>query len=92
MKSLTLVCAASIALAACAASSAEIEHYDVLIRNGTVYDGTGTAGVRTDVGIRQGRVAAVRDLSSAQATTVIDATDLTVAPGFINMLSWQRSR
>jgi N-acyl-D-amino-acid deacylase len=62
--------------------------YDVVIRGGTVYDGTGAAGRRADVGIRGDRIAALGDLSSASAATVVDASGLAVAPGFINMLSW----
>jgi N-acyl-D-amino-acid deacylase len=62
--------------------------FDTIIRNGVVYDGSGGPGVGADVGIRGDRIAAVRDLSSAQAATVIDAAGLAVAPGFINMLSW----
>src|SRR5688572_19873767 len=69
-------------------SSTPQPSYDVLIRGGTVYDGTGTPGRRTDVGIRGDRIAAVGELSSASATTVVDAAGLAVAPGFINMLSW----
>jgi N-acyl-D-amino-acid deacylase len=64
------------------------EAYDVLIRGGTVYDGTGKAPRRADVGLRGDRVVAVGDLAGATAKTVVDATDLSVAPGFINMLSW----
>jgi N-acyl-D-amino-acid deacylase len=62
--------------------------FDIVIRNGTVYDGTGAPGRRADVGLRGDRVAAVGDLSSAQATATLDAQNLAVAPGFINMLSW----
>jgi N-acyl-D-amino-acid deacylase len=62
--------------------------FDVIVRGGTVYDGTGAAGRRADVGIRGDRIAAVGDLAAAQGTTVVDATGLAVAPGFINMLSW----
>jgi N-acyl-D-amino-acid deacylase len=62
--------------------------YDVIIRGGTVYDGTGASGVRTDVGIRGDRIATIADLSAQAATNVVDATGLAVAPGFINMLSW----
>ena len=62
--------------------------YDVIIRGGTVYDGTGAPGVRADVGLRADRVAAVGDLSKQSAASVVDATGLAVAPGFINMLSW----
>jgi len=62
--------------------------FDVLIKNGTVYDGTGTPGKRVDVGIRADKIAAIGDLSKAKAQTIIDAKNLVVAPGFINMLSW----
>ena len=62
--------------------------FDTIIRGGTVYDGSGSPGVRADVGLRGDRVVAVRDLSGATAATVIDAGGLAVAPGFINMLSW----
>ncbi len=62
--------------------------YDVLIRGGGVYDGTGAAGRRADVGIVGDRIAAVGDLSNDTAKTVIDAQGQAVTPGFINMLSW----
>ncbi|HJQ22975.1 MAG TPA: D-aminoacylase [Blastocatellia bacterium] len=62
--------------------------FDVIIRGGTVYDGTGGPPRRADVGIRGDRIAAVGNLKTATAATVIDATNLAVAPGFINMLSW----
>ena len=75
--------------AACAAPSAQQSApFDVVIRGGTVYDGTGSAGRRADVAIRGDRIAAVGDLTGASATTVVDAKGLAVAPGFINMLSW----
>jgi N-acyl-D-amino-acid deacylase len=62
--------------------------YDVIVRGGTVYDGTGRAPRRADVGIRGDKVAAVGNLSRARAATTVDARGLAVAPGFINMLSW----
>ena len=62
--------------------------FDVLIKNGTVYDGTGTPGKRVDIGIRGDKIVAVGNLSKATARTVIDAKNMAVAPGFINMLSW----
>ena len=62
--------------------------FDVIIRGGVVYDGTGAPGRRLDVGIRGDRIGAVGDLASSQATRIVDATGLAVAPGFINMLSW----
>ena len=62
--------------------------FDLLVRNGTVFDGSGSPGRRADVGIRGDRIAAVGDLASAQARTIVDASGHAVAPGFINMLSW----
>jgi N-acyl-D-amino-acid deacylase len=62
--------------------------FDVLIRGGTVYDGSGEAPRRADLGIRGDRVAAVGDLAGSSGKVVIDARGLAVAPGFINMLSW----
>ena len=59
--------------------------YDVLVRGGTVVDGTGTPGRRADVAIRQGRIAAIGDLAAATAVTVVDAQGLVVAPGFIDV-------
>jgi N-acyl-D-amino-acid deacylase len=74
---------------ACAAPVAQQPlPFDVVIRGGTVYDGTGTAGRRADVAIRGDRIVAVGDLTGAAAATVVDARGLAVAPGFINMLSW----
>jgi N-acyl-D-amino-acid deacylase len=62
--------------------------YDVILRGGTVYDGTGAPGRLADVGIRGDRIAAIGNLKSAHGKTVLDAKGLAVAPGFINMLSW----
>src|SRR5918993_598234 len=62
--------------------------FDVVIRGGTVYDGTGSEPVRADVGIRGDQVVTVGDLSKSGAKTVVDASGLAVSPGFINMLSW----
>jgi N-acyl-D-amino-acid deacylase len=62
--------------------------FDVIIRGGTVYDGTGTEPRQDDIAIRGDRIAGLGDFKSAKAKTVIDAKGLAVAPGFINMLSW----
>ena len=62
--------------------------FDVIIKGGTVYDGTGTEGRVTDIAIRGDRIASVGDLGNASAKKTIDARGLAVAPGFINMLSW----
>jgi N-acyl-D-amino-acid deacylase len=62
--------------------------YDVLIRGGTIYEGSGGPPTRGDVAVDGDRIAAVGELSRARARLVIDAGGLAVAPGFINMLSW----
>lgn len=59
-----------------------------MIRGGTVYDGSGGPPRRADVALRGDRVVEVGDLSARPAATVVDATGLAVAPGFVNMLSW----
>ena len=68
--------------------AAQTPSFDALIRGGTVYDGTGAAGRRADVGIRGDRIAAIGDLAGATAATIVNASGLAVTPGFINMLSW----
>src|ERR1041385_2628753 len=62
--------------------------FDVIIKGGMVYDGTGAEPQQADVAIRGDRIAGVGDFKNAKAKTIIDATGLAVAPGFINMLSW----
>src|SRR5688572_25681603 len=62
--------------------------YDVLIRNGMIYDGKGGVPFAGEVGIRDGRIAYVGPAREAPATKVVDAQGLAVSPGFINMLSW----
>lgn len=64
-----------------------VGEFDVLIKNGTVYDGTGGKPRRADVLIRGDKIVAVGDFKNASAKTVIDARGLAVAPGFVNMLS-----
>jgi N-acyl-D-amino-acid deacylase len=72
------------ALVAVAGPASAQESFDVLIRNGRVLDGSGNPWFRADVGLRGDRIAAIGDLSRATAAQVIDATDLYVAPGFID--------
>lgn len=77
-----------VALSACASQT----RYDIVIRNGTLYDGSGGAPVRGDVAINGDSIVAVGDIGSATGSTEIDAAGLAVAPGFINMLSWADTR
>ncbi len=62
--------------------------YDLLIKNGNITDGSGSASFTGDIGIMSDTIAAIGDLKNARGITEIDATGMTVAPGFINMLSW----
>ena len=69
------------------ACAAPVE-YDVVIRGGTVYDGTGSRPVTGDLAIDGDFIVAIGDLGKAEGRTEIDGSGLAVAPGFINMLSW----
>ena len=71
----------------CAACPAQAQTFDVLIRGGRVLDGSGNPWVYADVGIRDGEITAVGQLGDAQAARVVDATGLTVVPGFIDLHS-----
>ena len=75
--------AALLLLTACAAPRA----YDVVLRGGTIYDGSGGAPVVGDVALRGDSIVAT-GIVEGKGTQEIDATGLAVAPGFINMLSW----
>ena len=59
--------------------------YDLLIRNARVVDGTGNPWYRGDIGIRNGKIAAVGELSHASATRTVDAKERVAAPGFIDV-------
>ncbi len=81
---------ALVLIAACASRPAAppAAGYDLIIRNGTVHDGTGEPPRVADIGIRGDRIAAIGSLGAARGAREIDARGLAVAPGFINMLSW----
>ena len=83
-----LISTLAISIGSTTTASKQPAPFDVVIRGGIVYDGTGSPGRRADVGLRGDRIAAVGDLASLPASSVIDASGLAVAPGFINMLSW----
>jgi N-acyl-D-amino-acid deacylase len=70
------------------ATPSPVQAYDLVVRGGMLYDGTGAPGRSADVGVRGDRIVAVGDLSNAKAANDVDAHGLAVAPGFINMLSW----
>jgi len=86
MKTLVL---AAVLLTGCAKpESAQSPQYDVILRGGTVYDGSGKPGAVADVALQGDRVAAVGDLSKSTARTEVNVAGRAVAPGFINALSW----
>lgn len=62
--------------------------YDIILRNGTVYNGTGTAPVKADIAISGDTIAAIGNLKTATAQQDINVEGMAIAPGFINMLSW----
>src|SRR5215813_6727144 len=66
-----------------------MDAYDVLIRGGTILDGSGSAPFAGDVAIRGDTIEAVGPrLADARGSIEVDADGMAVAPGFINMLSW----
>lgn len=80
--------AASLFGTGCRPGTGSAETYDLILRNGTVYDGSGGPPLRADVAVRGDRIAAVGTLNHARARIELDVSGLAVAPGFINMLSW----
>ena len=60
---------------------------DLIVRGGTIVDGTGVAGYRADIGVSNGQVEIIGDLAGLECGTVLDSTGLTVAPGFIDIHS-----
>ena len=62
--------------------------YDVLIKNGRIFDGSGSPGFTGDIGINADTIAVIGEIKKGSAELTIDAEGLAVAPGFINMLSW----
>jgi len=75
-------------LAACHAGSQKTSDFDLIVRRGDVYDGSGGPPRKVDIGVRGERIVALGDLSAAHAPRDVDAQGMAVAPGFINMLSW----
>jgi N-acyl-D-amino-acid deacylase len=58
---------------------------DILIRGGTLYDGSGAPGVRADLAVKDGRIAAIAPSLGIDATRTIDASGMAVTPGFIDI-------
>ena len=69
-----------------AAPSQSAASFDLIIRNGHIIDGTGSPWYAGDVGVRDGHIAAIGDLSRDTAKQIVDAHGMVIAPGFIDML------
>jgi N-acyl-D-amino-acid deacylase len=79
-----LVAVLSLLAAACSPRT----QYDVVLRNGQVFDGSGAGPVSGDVAIQGDRIAAVGVLKDARGRTEVDVKGMAIAPGFVNMMCW----
>jgi N-acyl-D-amino-acid deacylase len=88
LKPMFVTVAASLLASSAFAQAPAPEQYDLLLDNGTVYDGIGGAPFTGDVAIRGDKIAYVGPQAPGTAKKKVDASGMAVAPGFINMLSW----
>ncbi len=72
----------------CDAVQQKTSDFDLLVRGGTVYDGSGAPPKHVDIAVKGDRIVAIGNLAKAHAASEIDATGMAVSPGFVNMLSW----
>ncbi|MFX0014467.1 MAG: amidohydrolase family protein [Promethearchaeota archaeon] len=66
----------------------KIDKYDLIIRNGTIYNGSGNPPFLGDIAVNNDRIAIIGSVDQGSARLEVNGTNLAVAPGFINMLSW----
>jgi N-acyl-D-amino-acid deacylase len=85
LRGLTLCCG-MLVLTMASLAPGQASDYDIVITNGHIIDGTGSPWYSGDIGIRDGRIAAITNLSSAPRKRTIDAAGKVVTPGFIDML------
>ena len=78
---------ALVLLFALAACSSPVE-YDIVLRGGTILDGSGKPSIVGDVAIHGDQIVAIGQLSNVRGLSEIDVTGLAVAPGFVNMMCW----
>jgi dihydroorotase/N-acyl-D-amino-acid deacylase len=86
LRPLVSACAVAVVASLIAAPGHAAQTYDLIIRDGHIIDGTGSPWYSGDVGIRDGRIAAIGELSGASAGKILYAHGMVVAPGFIDML------
>ena len=84
--SLSLTLAGMLLFSSLSDATTQQPEYDLLIRNGTIIDGSGRAGFRGDVAIKGDRITRMGQITGGTAKRVIDATGKVVAPGFIDLL------
>jgi N-acyl-D-amino-acid deacylase len=61
------------------------KQFDIIIKNGKIFDGTGSQALANDIGILEDKIVAIGDLSTASAEIVIDANNMVISPGFIDI-------
>ncbi len=64
------------------------ENYDLIVRNGTIVDGSGSKGYKADIGVSNGKIVAIKENINRSAKEEINAGGQIVCPGFIDILSW----
>lgn len=83
----SLVQLAMVCIATVTSWHSQASEYDVIVRNGTIYDGSGSTAYKADVGVEGDRIAFIGDLEGQSARIDINASGKAVAPGFFNLLS-----
>ena len=78
-------CISALAIGFLLPGYASAQQYDLAITNGHIIDGTGSPWYGADIGIKDGRIVKIGKISSASAVKTIDAHELVVAPGFIDI-------
>src|SRR3954468_633873 len=86
MKCLSLIAFIFVAFVTTSAQASDGKSFDLVITNGHIIDGTGSPWYSGDLGIRNGKIKVIGNLSEAKSARIIDARGMVVAPGFIDML------